>query len=101
MLAGLPQEENAKMHNIHFITCSNRAEVLQMAGPVAEDLIQLEQGVTAYDAYLQKEILLISTVLAILADNSRHSELLNHSGGSANKYCRMCMVGKCQYIHTG
>ena len=86
MLAGLPQKENAKMHNIHFITCSNRVEVLQMAGPVVEDLKQLERGVTAYDAYLQKEVLLISPVLAILADNPRHSELLNHSGGSANKY---------------
>ena len=72
-----------------------------MAGPVFEDLTQLERRVTAYNAYLQKEVLLISPVLAILADNPSHSELLNHSGGSANKYCRMCMVSKCKYIHTG
>ena len=58
-----------------------------MAGPVVEDLTQLERGVTTYDAYLH-----ISPVLAILADNPRHSELLNHSVGSADKYCRMCMV---------
>ena len=101
MLADLPQKENAKMHNIHFITCSNRVEVLQMAGPVVEDLTQLKRGVTAYDAYLQKEVLLISPVLGIIADNPRHSELLNHPGGSANKYCRICMVSKYEYIHTG
>ena len=51
--------------------------------------------------YKRKYIPLISPVLAILADNPRHSELLNHSGRSANKYCRMCMVSKYEYIHTG
>ena len=92
MLAGLPRKENAKLHNIHFITCSNRVDVLHMADPVVHDLLKLEEGVVAYDGWMQKEVLLVAPVLAILADNSRHSELLNHSGGSAKKPCRMCMV---------
>ena len=68
-----------------------------MASPVVEDLKQLEKGVIVYDAFLQKEVFLISPVLAVLADNPRHSELLNHCGGSANKYCRICMVSMKSY----
>ena len=97
MLAGLLRSENAKLHNIHFITCSNRVGVLEMASPVVEDLKQLEKGVIDYDTFLQKEVFLISPVLAVLADNPRHSELLNHCGGSANKYCRICMVSMKSY----
>ena len=96
MLAGLLRSENAKLHNIHFITCSNRVGVLEMAGPVVEDLKQLEKGVIVYDAFLQKEVLLISPVLAVLADNPRHSEF-NPCGGSANKYCRICLVSMKSY----
>ncbi len=92
MLAGLPRKENAKLHNIHFITCSNQVELLHMADPVVTDLLILENGVPAYDAFLQKEVLVVAPVLALLGDNPRHSEVLSHSGGSANKYCRMCMV---------
>ena len=40
-----------------------------------------------YDAYLQREVLVVAPVLCILADNSRSSELLNHMGSTANKYC--------------
>ena len=63
-----------------------------MTEPIVEDLLRLEKGIVAYDAYMQKDVIVIAPVLAILADNSRHSELLNHAGPSANKYCRMCMV---------
>ena len=92
LLAGLPHQENAKLHNIHFVTCSNQAPVLRMAEAVVEDLKLLESGVVAYDAHLKRDVLLVAPVLAALGDNPRHSELLNHMGGRANKYCRMCLV---------
>jgi len=65
---------------------------MDMASPVVEDLKILEKGIITYDAHLKKEVLLIAPTIAILSDNPRHSELLNHAGGRANKYCRMCMV---------
>lgn len=95
MLAGMPRQENAQLHNIHFVTCSNVASALDMASPVVADLNALAEGIDAYDACLQKEVLLIAPTLAVLADNPRHSELLNHLGGNAKKYCRMCMVSNC------
>ena len=92
LLAGLPRSMNAQMHNIHFVTCSNQASATDMMGPIVADLKCLEEGIPAYDAYLQREIVLVAPVIAFLCDNRRHSELLNHVGGRANKYCRMCMV---------
>lgn len=88
----MPRHENAQLHNIHFITCSNQVAVLDMASPVVADLKMLEKGIVTYDACLKKDVLLLAPTMAILSDNPRHSELLNHAGGSANKYCRMCMV---------
>ena len=44
LLAGLPKHENAKLQNIHFMTCSNRVSVLDMAQPIANELRNLEKG---------------------------------------------------------
>jgi hypothetical protein len=64
-----------------------------MSKPLADDLFKLEtEGVLAYDAALDVEVLVIAPVLCILCDNPRHSEIMNHAGTSANMYCRMCMV---------
>ena len=57
LLAGLPKHENAKLRNIHFLTCSNRASVLEMAAPIASNLQKLEEGVEMYDAFLQRNVL--------------------------------------------
>lgn len=92
MLAGLPHSENAQMHNIHFVTCSNQASATDMMEHIVTDLQRLEDGITVYDAHLQQKSILIAPVMAFLCDNPRHSEMLNHAGGCANKYCRMCMV---------
>ena len=91
-LAGLPQNESHKPINCHFISCSNRVTPIDMAKPIADQLKKLEKGVKCYDAKLQKEVLLQAPVILLCADNPRHSELLNHLGSSANKFCRMCMV---------
>ena len=101
LLPGMPRHENAQLHNIHFITCSNQVAVLDMASPVVADLKMLEKGMVTYDACLKKDILLLAPTMAILSDNPRHSELLNHAGGSANKYCRMCMVRSLVNIPSG
>ena len=111
LLAGLPRCENTQIPNIHFISCSNQVlihlylvcviltahnaaqvSVLDMATPIVKELKRLEEGIVVFDAHLQKEVLLIAPVLAVLGDNPRHSALLNHAGSSSNKYCRMCMV---------
>lgn len=92
ILAGLPQHENSRLHNIHFLTCSNRVSVLDMAVPIVKDLIELEKGVKMFDAHLEQEVYVCAPVMCALADNPRSSELLNHQGGTANLYCRKCTV---------
>lgn len=92
MLAGLPRRENDKLHNIHFLTCSNKVSVLEMATPIIDNLLSLEKGIEIFDAFLGKKVLAIAPVLCFQADNPRASELLNHQGGTAHHYCRMCTV---------
>ncbi len=60
-----------------------------MAEPMVTDLFKLEEGVVMFDAATGK---VVAPLLCILADNVRASELTNHSGCTANKFCRMCQV---------
>lgn len=101
MLAGLPKHENAKLHNIHFITCSNKVSVLDMAAPIVRDLIRLEEGsLEIFDSYLGKKVYVVAPVMIIQSDNPRASELLNHQGGSTNLYRRMCNVSHCYNLQV-
>ena len=92
LLAGLPKQENAKLNNIHFISASNKVSTLELAEPMVKDLIKLEEGVLMYDAHLKRDVVVVAPVLCIIADNPRSSELLNHGGSAANKFCRLCQV---------
>ena len=42
-------------------------------------------------------MIVVAPVLCILSDNPRASELLNHQGGAANLYCRICQVSGCNF----
>jgi hypothetical protein len=95
LLAGLPKEENTKLTNTHLITASNRVSTLELAHPMVEDLVKLERGVVMFNAYFEREVVVVAPVLCILADNPRSSELLNHGGSAAKKFCRMCQVNNC------
>ena len=93
LLAGLPRHLNAKPENVHFLCSSDSMSALDMATPIADELIQLENsGVDVYDAYQNEHVLVIAPLLCIICDNPMASQLLNHLGGSAKKYCRLCMV---------
>ena len=91
-VASLPKEDITKLDNINFICCSNQVSAIDMIPEIARQLKCLEKGFIAYDSYLKLEVLVVSPLLCIIADNPRHSELLNHLGGKALKYCRMCTV---------
>lgn len=66
---------------------------MEMAKAIVPELVFLdEEGIEAYDALMNEPVIVLAPVMCILADNPRASELLNHLGGSARRYCRMCMV---------
>ncbi|KAL5486601.1 hypothetical protein EMCRGX_G019103 [Ephydatia muelleri] len=94
-LAGLPRHINARIENIHFLCCSDSVCPLDMSKPISEELVRLEQeGVVVYDALYKEMVLVIAPLMCIVCDNPRASELLNHLGSSAIKYCRICMCDK-------
>eukprot|EP00731_Ephydatia_muelleri_P030860 Em0022g374a len=95
MLAGLPRHENAKPENIHFVSCTDLMDVLDMTECVAQQLQQLElDGLIVYDSFYKETVLVIAPLLCVICDNPRASQLLNHLGGSAKKFCRFCMADR-------
>ena len=89
---GLPQEEKMKLENIHFLCCSNRVSTLELAEPLVDDLLELEEGIPMFDASVQDNVLVVASVMLLICDNPMSSDLCNHQGSSARKFCRMCMV---------
>eukprot|EP00731_Ephydatia_muelleri_P015799 Em0009g223a len=62
---------------------------------VSQQLKQLElDGIEVYDSYYKESVLVIAPLLCIICDNPRASQLLNHLGGSAKKFCRFCMADR-------
>ena len=93
MLAGLSRHENSKISNLHFCCCSDVVSAMEMSGAIAADLKYLEtEGAEAYDVHLQQNVIVLSPLMCLVADNPRASEVLSHLGGSARKYCRICTV---------
>ena len=51
-----------------------------MTAPMVDELVKLESDdVVMYDAFFKQEVVVLAPVLAVLSDNTRHSELLNQS----------------------
>lgn len=76
---GLPKQDNTHLANIHFITCSNEVDCLELVEGFIADLVTLEsEGVAVYDAYLDCEVLLIAPVIC---DNPRAAEITSHNYG--------------------
>ena len=40
----------------------------------------------------------MAPLMSVICDNPRASELVNHLGSSANKYCRICEVSEMHYV---
>ncbi|KAL5474419.1 hypothetical protein EMCRGX_G026363 [Ephydatia muelleri] len=85
----------SKVENIHFLCTSDSMSALDMANPIADELILLESsGLEVYDALHNEHVLVIAPILLFIADNPIASQLLNHLGGSAIKYGRICMADR-------
>ena len=83
MSPGLPLSERAQLENIHFICTSNQADALELATPLVNNLLKLEEGVPMYDAAIGQTAIIIAPVMFIIADNPMASELCNHLGSTA------------------
>ena len=92
LLAGLPRGENAKSENVHFVAASNQLSAIEMSSPIVKDLKELEDGMVMYNSYTKERTLVITPVICFIGDNGRASEIVNHMGGTANLFCRICEV---------
>eukprot|EP00731_Ephydatia_muelleri_P036582 Em0284g2a len=70
-LAGLPKKENAKLENIHFICTSNKVSVLEFAVAPVQELKLLEDGIVAYDAAMQSDVLIVDVTVGLHVHEKR------------------------------
>ena len=59
---------------------------------MVDNLLRLEEGVIMYDATIGQRAVIIAPVMFVVADNPMASELCNHLGSTARKFCRFCLV---------
>ena len=99
-LAGLPRHLNARLDNIHFVTCSDSVSALDLSIPIAKELTVMEcEGKVAFDALYQEEVLVVAPLMCIVCDNPRASQLVNHLGSTALMHCRICTVSLKDVMH--
>ena len=90
--AALPISESNKRENMHFVLTSNKKlSVVDMLPSLVEDLVYMERGFVAYSSFYDEDVLVVSPLCFIAADNPRHAGLSNLMGHSANYFCRKCL----------
>eukprot|EP00731_Ephydatia_muelleri_P019835 Em0012g660a len=100
-LEGLSKKENGNLQNIHFICALNKVPVLDMAVPLVQEFTALEnEGIIAYDAFLQRNVIVVAPILNIICDNPRGAEVCSHLGATTSKYCRICMADVTTGLHS-
>ncbi|KAJ7443599.1 hypothetical protein B0H11DRAFT_1747920 [Mycena galericulata] len=91
--AGLPREQAQKEFNIHFLSTSNIAPPLEMLDGILDQLEAAQKdGIWAWDCELNKLVLMIPAVLALLGDNPMQSEFACHIGLRGKFFCQACWV---------
>ncbi|EFP87206.2 uncharacterized protein PGTG_12790 [Puccinia graminis f. sp. tritici CRL 75-36-700-3] len=74
-LSGLPPNWSNQQYNCHYLITSNVANVMELAGPIVDEMNQLSTTrAVAWDAGLTEEVLLTSNVLCFLGDSPMHAE---------------------------
>ncbi|KNF04320.1 hypothetical protein PSTG_02662 [Puccinia striiformis f. sp. tritici PST-78] len=93
-LAGLPPAISNQEFHCHFLCTSNTAGPLEMGQLIVPELNQMStEGFDAYDVRLEEEVLVMTPVLAFLADSPMHAEITNTPVPSSSlNPCRSCKL---------
>ncbi|KAF8891836.1 hypothetical protein BD779DRAFT_1437618 [Infundibulicybe gibba] len=91
--AGLPRHHLHQEYNIHFLSTSNIAPLLEMLDGIVDQLEEAwAEGIWAWDCIHKEPVLIIPWVVALLGDNPMQSELSCHIGLAGKFFCRNCDV---------
>ncbi|EHS64534.1 uncharacterized protein PGTG_22322 [Puccinia graminis f. sp. tritici CRL 75-36-700-3] len=85
-LAGLHPHLTNQEYHCHFLGTSNGAGVLELVD-LATD------GHFAYDSLLKQDVLIMSVIMAFIAESPMHAEITSTSlPANANSPCRVCLL---------
>ncbi|EFP86451.2 uncharacterized protein PGTG_12407 [Puccinia graminis f. sp. tritici CRL 75-36-700-3] len=91
-LSGLPPTWTNQNYNCHYLSTSNEAGAMELAGPIVSDLKAMAaEGYPAYDCTINEEVLVVSTILSFLGDSPMHAEITSTPiPGNSLHPCRAC-----------
>ncbi|KAA1096738.1 hypothetical protein PGT21_026964 [Puccinia graminis f. sp. tritici] len=91
-LSGLPPTWTNQNYNCHYLSTSNEAGAMELAGPIVSDLKAMAaEGYPAYDCTINEEVLVVSTILCFLGDSPMHAEITSTPiPGNSLHPCRAC-----------
>ncbi|KAG8916015.1 hypothetical protein FRC00_007186 [Tulasnella sp. 408] len=91
--AGLPQVHVHHEYNVHFLGTSNHAPPTEMLKGIADQFeTYQDMGISAYNAVLHEDVLVIPAVLALLGNNPMQNKLACPIGLTARLFCHVCWV---------
>ncbi|KAI9617016.1 hypothetical protein H4Q26_010654 [Puccinia striiformis f. sp. tritici PST-130] len=98
-LSGLPPRLANQEYNCHFLSTSNTAGALELGQQVVPELNEMvREGYDAYNAILEKDVLVMTPVLAFLGDSPMHAEITNTPVPSSSlnpcRFCDLCASSK-------
>ena len=73
LICGAFYFQRRKMPSLRTFISSNKVSVLEFAVAPVQELKLLEDGIVAYDAAMQYDVLIVSPVLCFLCDNPMQS----------------------------
>ncbi|OAV89083.1 hypothetical protein PTTG_28819 [Puccinia triticina 1-1 BBBD Race 1] len=93
-LSGLPPQILNQEYNCHFLSTSNRANVLEISGQIVAKMNEVtREGFMAFDSSIMEEVLVTGLVFCFLADSLMHAEVTNTPNpGSSLNPCQMCAL---------
>ena len=90
-LMNLPFEMSQSEDRVRYLCVSKDVPAMDMLDAVYKEVTAtLEKGVVTLDPDEEREVLVVASVFAFLADNPRHSHICRHTGASGNHPCRFC-----------
>ncbi|KAI9324823.1 hypothetical protein BDR26DRAFT_964463 [Obelidium mucronatum] len=97
----LPHQFHGSKH-INFVATTNEGDWKDIADVSLKDLqfgSELANGMRVFNAFTKKHVLVVSSLLLMLVDNPRASNICQHVGAEGSFYCRCCLAEKGTFLN--
>ncbi|KAL0077279.1 hypothetical protein F4703DRAFT_1934017 [Phycomyces blakesleeanus] len=80
------EKQNKQENTLFVCICNHVLNVVNMLGPLVNDLVTLEKDIQIYSQDLGKHVLVVTSLLLFMSDNSHQSQLAMHKGTASKRF---------------